>query len=111
MQEECPMSEQQSQTVTAVQATRVSACPHPEAVGKRWGDPISEERQKALQGYVDLWQLRLEGGELRGRGPFDRNSFMDADRERFRLTGADVFWLAGQYVPTEAKDLTVAVPE
>jgi hypothetical protein len=26
------------------QQTR-SACPHPEAVGKRWGDPISEVRQ------------------------------------------------------------------
>jgi hypothetical protein len=33
------MSEQQT----------TSACPHPEAVGKRWGEPISEERQAELQ--------------------------------------------------------------
>ncbi len=26
-----------------------SACPHPEAVGRRWGDPISAERQAELQ--------------------------------------------------------------
>ncbi len=25
-----------------------SACPHPEAIGKRWGDPIGVERQGEL---------------------------------------------------------------
>jgi hypothetical protein len=30
-----------------------SPCPHPEAVGTRWGDPISEERQAELKALAD----------------------------------------------------------
>jgi uncharacterized protein YjbI with pentapeptide repeats len=85
-QEECPMSEQQSQqTATAVQATQKSACPHPEAVGKRWGDPISEERQAELKELADKqreWAAKSEATH----GP----SILIG----VRLTGADVFWLA-----------------
>jgi Pentapeptide repeats (8 copies) len=67
------MSEQQT----------TSACPHPEAVGKRWGDPIGEERQAELQGYLDRWAAETDHGER--KGPFDEGA---------RLTGADVSWLA-----------------
>ncbi len=59
-----------------------SACPHPEAVGRRWGDPIGEERQAALQGYLDGWVAETDHGER--KGPFSG----------VPLTGADVSWLA-----------------
>jgi Pentapeptide repeats (8 copies) len=66
------------------QQTTTSACPHPEAVGQRWGDPISEQRQAELQGYLDRWAAETDHGER--RGPFDEA----------QLTGAEVFWLAGR---------------
>jgi hypothetical protein len=65
-----------------MQEITTTACPHSEAVGKRWGDPISMERQQELQGYVDRWKVETDHGER--KGPF-------AD---VRLGGADVFWLA-----------------
>lgn len=58
------MSEEQP--ATTVQAA--SACLHPEAVGKRWGDLISEERQAKLQGYLDRWAEETDHGER--KGPF-----------------------------------------
>jgi uncharacterized protein YjbI with pentapeptide repeats len=73
------MSEQQA----------TSACPHPEAVGTRWGDPISEERQAELQGYLDRWEQETDHGER--RGPFDKQA---GEHWGMELTGADVFWLA-----------------
>src|SRR5260221_832559 len=89
------MSEQQSQkTATAVQVAKTSACPHPEAVGKRWGDTISEERQAELQGYLDWWKAESDHGVR--TGPFDRAGRSDVEQERIKLTGADVFWLAEQ---------------
>jgi len=71
------MSEQQT----------TSACPHPEAVGTRWGDPISEERQVELQGYLTRWAAETEHG--RRKGPF----------HGVRLTGADVSSLADRARP------------
>src|SRR5690348_4550541 len=67
-----------------------SACPHPEAVGTRWGDPISEERQSELQGYLDRWAAETDHGER--KGPFDRRPHSAG----VSLTGADVSWLATQ---------------
>jgi len=58
-----------------------SACPHPEAVGKRYGDPIGEERQAELQGTLDAWDAETDHGER--TGPF----------AGVELTGADVYWL------------------
>jgi uncharacterized protein YjbI with pentapeptide repeats len=76
------MSEQQADD--DVQETRTSACPHPEAVGKRWGDPIDEELQLDLQNYLDHW-AELGPGEREGMlGPF----------QKVHLSGADVFWFA-----------------
>jgi hypothetical protein len=75
------MSEQQT----------TSACPHPEAVGKRWGDPISAERQAELQGYLDRWEAETDHGER--RGPFDTGAGQGMG---VSLTGADVSWLAEQ---------------
>lgn len=76
------MSEQQEDD--DVQETRTSACPHPEAVGKRWGDPIDEELQLDLQNYLDQWADESDHGNR--VGPF----------HKVTLSGADVFWLAAQ---------------
>jgi uncharacterized protein YjbI with pentapeptide repeats len=64
-------------------------CPHPEAVGKRWFDPISEERQAELQGYLDRWAAEADKFK-KASGPFGRGP------EGVPLTGADVGWLAKQ---------------
>jgi Pentapeptide repeats (8 copies) len=84
------MSEQQSETrtTTAAPVAAPSACLHPEAVGTRWGDPISPERQAELQGYLDEWEMKT--GHDERKGPFDWNSC------KATLTGVDVFWLAEQ---------------
>src|ERR1044071_1285219 len=76
--------EQQTQTT--------SACPHPEAVGTRWGDPISEERQAELQGYLDRWEAETDHGER--KGPFDLGASRTGIPHGVPLTGADVSWLA-----------------
>jgi hypothetical protein len=62
-----------------------SACPHPEAVGMRWGDPISEERQAGLQAQADQQREWAANAEA------ERGDSLFTD---VRLTGADVFWLA-----------------
>jgi hypothetical protein len=51
------MSEQQA----------TSVCPHPEAVGTRWGDPISAERQADLLGYLDRRVAETDHGECMGQ--------------------------------------------
>ncbi len=84
------MSEQQSDstTATAVSATTTSACPHPEAIGKRWGDPISKERQAELDALAEQQRVWSEQPEaFLGESPFGGAG---------RLTGADVFWLAAR---------------
>src|SRR5262249_26103424 len=88
------MSERQNQTATAVQATTTSACSHPEAAGTRWGDPISEERQRLLLDRLAAWDAEPDHGNR--RGPFDASGLSDREIEEkhLRLTGADVFFLA-----------------
>jgi hypothetical protein len=76
---------------TAMPPVKTSACPHPEAVGKRWGDPISEERQAELQGYLDRWQAETDHGER--KGPFHKQP---GQHMGITLCGADVSWLAEQ---------------
>jgi hypothetical protein len=71
--------------------SETSACPHAEVVGKRWGDPISAERQAELQGYLDRWAAETDHGER--KGPFDAQQ---GTALGVRLTGADVSWLAEQ---------------
>lgn len=72
-----------------------SACPHPEAVDTRWGDPISEERQAELQRVLDAWDAPgADHGDQ--KGPFDGVS----------LTGAEVCWLAER----SGRDLFGEVP-
>jgi Pentapeptide repeats (8 copies) len=56
----------------------------------RWGDPISEERQAALQAYLDRWAAEADHGER--KGPFDR----EPGEAGVPLTGADASWLADQ---------------
>src|SRR5262245_32609216 len=87
------MSDEQQQSEQR-QTQQPSTCPHPEAVGKRWGDLISEERQRELQGYLDRWTQEGDHGER--KGPFDFTGRSDEVHERLHLTGADVSWLAEQ---------------
>jgi hypothetical protein len=76
------MSEEPQQATT-------SACPHPEAVGKRWGDPISDKREAELQGILNAWKApRADHGDK--KGPFAGAGGPSG----VPLTGADVFWLA-----------------
>jgi uncharacterized protein YjbI with pentapeptide repeats len=62
----------------------------------RWGDPISEERQAELQGYLDRWAAETDHGER--RGPFDlwerEGQAGEIKIYRLNLTGADIYWLA-----------------
>jgi hypothetical protein len=74
-----------SEQVTPQQATQAEPAP-----GNRWDDPISEERQAELQGYLDRWQAETDHGER--RGPFDKSP----GELGVSLTGADVAWLADQ---------------
>lgn len=60
-------------------------CPHPNAVGKRYGDPLAPERQAELQAMLDAWNAPEADHDAR-IGPF----------AGARLTGADVYWLASQ---------------
>jgi uncharacterized protein YjbI with pentapeptide repeats len=69
-----------------------SACPHPEAVGTRWRDPIGAERQAELWGYLDRWEAETDHGER--IGPFDNTP----DGYGVMLTGADVTWLAEHFL-------------
>ncbi len=45
-----------------------SACPHPGAVGERWGDQINEFREKELQRYLGDWAEEMDHGKR--KGPF-----------------------------------------
>ncbi len=65
-----------------------------ETTGNGWGDPISEQRQAELQGFLDRWQAESDHGER--KGPFDRAELRVEEQVRRYLTGADVFWLAEQ---------------
>lgn len=83
------MGEQSSQTITAtaVQATTTSVCPHPEAVGTRWGDPITEERQAELRAVAEQQK------EWVAKPDAERGNSLFKD---VKLTAADVYWLAEQ---------------
>lgn len=68
-----------------ISEAQASRCLHPEAVGKRWGDPISLVRQTELQARLDAWNAQgTEHGD--SKGPY----------EGLRLSGADVSWLVDQ---------------
>jgi uncharacterized protein YjbI with pentapeptide repeats len=97
------MSEQQSQTTTAVAQITGNSCPHPEAVGKRWGDEITPERQAQLQRILDQWAQETDHGER--KGPLDYYGHSSTEKEWLAwarsdefwyLTGADMYWLAFQ---------------
>src|SRR5262249_51562840 len=77
------------------QGQKVRACPHPEAVGTRWGDPITQERQQELQGNLDQWAQEQDHRER--KGPFDRTGLSDEERNKcLQLTGGAVSWLVEQ---------------
>lgn len=77
-----------------------SACPHPEAVGKRWGDPISAERQAELKVLAD----KQQEWAAQSAGERGASSFQNVD-----LTGADVFWLAAYALTSPERDGTQAL--
>jgi uncharacterized protein YjbI with pentapeptide repeats len=91
------MTEQQQTTIA-----QAGACPHPEAVGVRWGDPISEERQAELRALADRqreWAAQPEA--TRG----------DSHFTGVALTGADVFWLAAHALAGPEGDLAALQQE
>jgi hypothetical protein len=81
------MSDEQiaGQATTAPVTTQETKTP-----SDAYGQPISEERQAELQGYLDRWQAEADHGER--QGPFDHGPYMKG----VWLTGADVSWLAEQ---------------
>lgn len=72
---------------------QVSECPHPKAVGKRWGDPISEGRQSELSRLAVMQLHWLHQPEAKRPD----SPLYDAG-----LTGADIFWLSQH---TKSKEL------
>jgi uncharacterized protein YjbI with pentapeptide repeats len=73
-------------------------------IGKAWGDDISEDRRRELDKILAVWDTETEHyGRL---GPFDVRDLRDDEQERFRLSGADVFYLANQ----SGRDASGAVP-
>jgi hypothetical protein len=52
------MSEQRTTSVFLQQYP--SQCPHPGAVGERWGDPINDVRKAELQGYLGRWAAETD---------------------------------------------------
>jgi hypothetical protein len=80
------MAETPAETPSAVK------CTHPGLEGKRWGDPISEERQAELQAILDAWDAESDHGKH--TGPFDWRGFNSLERRRRVLSGADAYWLA-----------------
>jgi hypothetical protein len=96
MSEQLPQQEQPQQAVQT-ENRWTSPCPHPEAAGKRWGDPISEERQEELRVLADqqrAWAATPE--QERRESPF----------RGVRLTGADAFWLAAYALADGAGDVS-----
>jgi uncharacterized protein YjbI with pentapeptide repeats len=74
---------------------KATACPHPDAAGSRWGDPLGAERQAGLQDHLDRWETETDHGDR--KGPFDHRPFAHirgTDQSELWLTGADVSWLA-----------------
>ena len=54
------------------------------------GQPISEERQAELRGYLDRWAAEADTDHGERKGPFNG---WPSDTS-VKLTGADVCWLA-----------------
>jgi hypothetical protein len=67
-------------------------CGHPDAVGKRWGDPISAERQAELQAILDAWDAESNHDER--KGAFDSAGLSDGEQQLRKLSGSDIYWLA-----------------
>jgi uncharacterized protein YjbI with pentapeptide repeats len=61
-------------------------------IGDAWGDDISEERQRELDAILAAWDAETNHGER--VGPLDPSGLASDNRERLRLTGVDVKYLA-----------------
>lgn len=71
------------------------ACAHGEALGTRYGDPISAARQAELRAVLDGWKVPGANHGTR-RGPFDRTGLDVEAQADLTISGADVCWLAEQ---------------
>jgi len=59
------------------------------------GEPISENRQAALQGYLDRWQESMNYGER--KGPFDKIPLTSANSSwPAKQSGRDLIWQRAQ---------------
>jgi hypothetical protein len=95
--EEREMSDEElsQTTTTTVQETPTIACPHPEAVGKRCGDDIPDERQKELLKLHEeqvRWLSETGPDCVPSQSPFAQAT--DPFRGKASLTGAEVCFLA-----------------
>lgn len=81
------------------QAQHWAMCPHPEAVGTRWGDPIGVERQAELMDLADHQRAWADAPDHRGQ---------ESAFKGVRLTGADVFWLAAYAMAGPRGDVAAA---
>jgi hypothetical protein len=59
-----------------------------------WRQPITEERQAELQGYLDRWEAETDHGKR--KGPYDG----------VKLSGADTYWMAEQ----SQRDISYELP-
>jgi Pentapeptide repeats (8 copies) len=63
-----------------------------EQAQNKWGDPISEARQRELDNALQRWEQLSAAEREPRRGPFDRKGWTGS------LTGTDVFYLAARVV-------------
>ena len=80
-----------------------SACPHPEAVGTRWGDPVSESRKAQLEARLEAWANEADHGDR--KGPFSTR--IDIGQSEETLTGADVYYLAQKAHAAKLRDFDI----
>jgi uncharacterized protein YjbI with pentapeptide repeats len=68
-----------------------------QTTGDAWGDDIIVERKATLEARLQAWEQEVDHDGK--RGPF----------ERFRLTGADVFWLAARSIAQSADENVIVM--
>lgn len=78
----------------------------PENVGNRWGDAISEERQRELDARLQAWEHRGNTDSDEQRSAFSQGG--NGGWSGGRLSGADVFYLAVRSLAAELGDPDVA---
>ena len=75
--------------------------PSPQATSPdAWGQPITAERESELEAILADWDPSALN-QLNRKSAFDAFGRSVEEQRRFRLTGADVFWLAQRHRPDQ----------